>query len=119
MTVNASDADTNIDYGEPIITSILEKSIITPPGVHIFESSMEEGITSNIIKNVSNTDSNVNMGEGISTSTLGTSDVTPPLLPPSLPLPTYTIILTYVPVVSLSFQVVMQEPITTFFHPNQ
>lgn len=111
--------DPNINFGEPNTTSIPDKTMVTPPNVHISKSNMEEGITSNSIDNVSNTDSNVNMGEGISTSTLGTSDVTPPLLPPSLPLPTYTIILTYVPVVSLSFQVVMQEPITTFFHPNQ
>ncbi|CAH1421533.1 unnamed protein product [Lactuca virosa] len=79
---------------------------------------MEEGITSNIIQNVSNTDSNVNIHEGISTSALDTSAI--PLPPPSSPQPTSMILYTLVPVVSPTFQAVMNEPIGTFFfHLNQ
>lgn len=52
------------------------------------------------------------MGEGISTSILSNSNVTPP---PSPPPPTSTIIPTFVPMVSPTFQKVMQEPITNFF----
>ena len=76
--------DPYIDSGESIPTSILEKTQVTPTELNMFESNMEDCVTSNITKNISNTNSKVNMGEGILTSAVNTSVVTPPLPPHSL-----------------------------------
>lgn len=104
--------DPYIDSGESIPTSILEKTQVTPTELNIFESNMEDCVTSNITKNISNTNSKVNMGEGILTSAVNTSVVTPPLPPPP---PTFMIIPTSVHVVSPTFQEVMKEPIDALF----
>ncbi|CAI9260775.1 unnamed protein product [Lactuca saligna] len=100
VTGNTSNVDPNNDSIEPIITSIPEKTIVIQHEFHISESFMEEGISSNIIGNLNNVDSNINMVEGISTSALDTSSIPPPSV-------TSMIVSTSVPVVSPTFQGVM------------
>ncbi|CAH1434957.1 unnamed protein product [Lactuca virosa] len=73
--------DTNIDSGEPISTSLTEKTDVTPPRVPISMPNMEEGRSSKITKNLSNKDLNVTMGEENLASPIETSTIPPP--PPS------------------------------------
>ncbi|CAI9284867.1 unnamed protein product [Lactuca saligna] len=100
----------NINFGEQIITLLLEKTSVTPPWVPTFDSNMEEGRISNIPEKISIMDSNVmdsnvNMGDGSSTSANETTNV--PLPPPSSPPQTSTLLPTSVLVVSPTFQGVM------------
>ncbi|CAH1435832.1 unnamed protein product [Lactuca virosa] len=106
--------DANINSGEQTITSLPEKTIITPPWVSHSKSNMEEEKTSNINVNLSNKDVNVHMGDGSSTTTVDTTAVPPPPLHLSPP-KTSTILPISILVVSPTFQAVMNEPITSLF----
>ncbi|CAH1451330.1 unnamed protein product [Lactuca virosa] len=113
VTINESNVDTNIDSGEPIITWLPKKTVVTPPEGLIFMSNMEEGRSSKITQNLSNKDPNVTIGEENSTSVIDNSTVPPP--PPSSPLPTSTITPTTVPAVSPTFQGIINERIASLF----
>ncbi|CAI9290701.1 unnamed protein product [Lactuca saligna] len=106
VNVNVSDIDTNINFGEQIITSLPEQTQVTPTEIPIAESNMEEGIISNITKNISNMNSDVNIGDG---SSISITETTP------IPPPTSTIIPTSVLVVSPTFQSVMNETVASLF----
>lgn len=54
LTINTSDVDINVASSEPLITSIPEQTIVTPPEVPISESHVDQGMTSNITENVCN-----------------------------------------------------------------
>ncbi|CAI9284796.1 unnamed protein product [Lactuca saligna] len=79
----------------------------------IFKPNIGKDKSSNIHENLSNKDLNVTMGEENSTSDIDTSTVPSP--PPSSPQPTSTIIPRTVPVVSPTFQGVINEPVTSLF----
>ncbi|CAI9302383.1 unnamed protein product [Lactuca saligna] len=76
---------------------------------------MEEEETSKINANLSNEVINVNMGDGSFTISINTTAIPPP----SSPLVTSMLIPTSIPGISPTFQEVMQEHITSFFHRNQ
>lgn len=78
VNANISNVNANINSCEQTITSLPEKTIVTPPKVLHSKSNMEEDETLNINENLSNKDVNVNMGYGSSITAIDTTVVPPP-----------------------------------------
>ena len=116
VNTHVSNKDVNINSGEQPSTSIPKKTKVTPPEVLHTKSVMEEGEIPNITVNLFDKEKNVNKSEGrskIETSIVVTSTTLPPSL--TSPPQTYVIPPTSITAFSSTFDVVMQEPITTLF----
>ncbi|CAH1427689.1 unnamed protein product [Lactuca virosa] len=105
--------DANINSSEQTITSLPEKTNVTPPKVFHSKSNIEEDETSNINANLFNKDVNVYIGDGSSITIIDTFVVPP--APPISHAKKSTITLTSTPVVLPTYQVVMNETVRSLF----